>query len=142
MRYKEQEEFYVISMDTKLNVIKCTKLFIGTTTNTLVDSKLVMREAIKNNASRIIIAHNHPSGEPNPSKEDIEITKCLYDASKIMSIELLDHVIIGNNCYYSFFEDNALEQVTKNKTTKTIKKTFTVTIDDESKNMLLKLSQD
>lgn len=67
-------------------------------------------EAIKNKAAAIVVAHNHPSGDSTPSKDDNEITKILYKSGKTLDIPLLDHIIIGDGCYYSYREDEKLEE--------------------------------
>lgn len=114
MQYKLQEEFIVISFDTKMHIISCDTISKGTYDQTLVDVRLIMLEAIKNRATSIIIAHNHPSGDPTPSKEDQEVTKKVKEATKTLSITFLDHMIIGNGCYYSFCEEE-MEQNTEIK---------------------------
>lgn len=77
---------------------------IGGLASSVVDVREVFKEAIKNNAASVIMVHNHPSGDPTPSKEDIFITRRMIEAGKIMDIPVLDHVIIGNNRYTSLKE--------------------------------------
>jgi DNA repair protein RadC len=98
---KEREHFWVISLDAK-NQVKFVELIsLGTADNCLVHPREVFRRAIINGATKIIIGHNHPSGDAKPSPEDLEITHQIKEASEILSIPLLDHIIIGEN-HYSF----------------------------------------
>jgi len=77
----------------------------GTIDKTLIHPREIFKEAIKHSASKIILIHNHPSGNPEPSKEDIEITKKIIESGKMVDIKVLDHVIIGNGSYWSWVED-------------------------------------
>ena len=98
---KDREHFWVISLDTR-NKVKFVELIsLGTADNCLVHPREVFRRAIINGATKIIIGHNHPSGDSQPSPEDLEITRKIKQASEILSIPLLDHIIIGEN-HYSF----------------------------------------
>lgn len=90
-----QERFVLLSMGTRNNVLAADLIYIGTVDNATVRSCEVIRAAIKRNAVRMIAAHNHPSGIPDPSPADIALTKALSQAGKLMDIDLLDHVIIG-----------------------------------------------
>ena len=110
---KLQEEFYVIYLDNKKNYIDKMKLFIGSINKSTVHPREIFKNAYLMSASFIICIHNHPSGDATPSKEDIYFTKSLYEISKIHAIYLIDHIIIGNNNYYSFFEDKNI--ITHNK---------------------------
>ena len=103
---KEQEEFYVLYLNNKKKYIDKIKLFIGSINKSIVHPREIFKNAYLLSASFIICIHNHPSGDATPSNEDIEFTKKLYNISNIHAIYLLDHIIIGNNNYYSFFEDN------------------------------------
>ena len=110
---KKQEEFYVIYLDNKKKYIDKMKLFIGSINKSIVHPREIFKNAYLMSASFIICIHNHPSGDATPSKEDIVFTKSLFNISNIHAIYLLDHIIIGNNNYYSFFEDNHI--ITHNK---------------------------
>jgi DNA repair protein RadC len=99
-----KEHFFVISLDTRNNYIGIDEISIGTLTASLVHPRETFESAIKRHAAHIIISHNHPSGETEPSEDDIKITKRLVDAGKIMGIEILDHLIITSNSYLSFKE--------------------------------------
>ena len=79
-------------------------MFVGTKDASLVSPRELFIEALQKQASSVILLHNHPSGDPTPSKEDILVTKRIQAAGKMIGIELLDHIIIGNNCYISFHE--------------------------------------
>ena len=74
-----------------------------------------MREALKSNASGIILAHNHPSGDVNPSTADIDLTKELYFIAKMVGLKVMDHIIIGHNKYYSFYDHNWWDSYEKEK---------------------------
>ncbi len=103
---KKQEYFYSIYLDSNKRIIDDKLLFIGTVNYSLVHPREIFKEAYLLGASAIICVHNHPSGNPIPSKQDYEITNNLLDASKILGIKVLDHIIICKNKYYSFLENN------------------------------------
>ena len=101
---KDKEHFAVILMNMKNHILSMPLISIGGLAASVVDAREVFKEAIKNSAASVIMVHNHPSGDPEPSKEDIFITRRLVEAGKIMDIPVLDHVIIGNNRYVSLKE--------------------------------------
>lgn len=101
---KKQEYFYCLYLDTKKNLIEKKLLFIGTINRSIVHPREIFKNAYLLSASSIVCIHNHPSGDPLPSIEDINLTKSLVKIGKIQGIEIIDHIIIGNN-YYSFFEN-------------------------------------
>ena len=103
---KKQEYFYCIYLDNKKKVITDKNLFIGTINGSVVHPREIFKEAVINSASSIICVHNHPSGVVMPSKEDKELTKRIVQLGKIMGIPVIDHIIIGKNKYYSFYENN------------------------------------
>ena len=105
---EKQELFYVIYLDNQKKYIDKKLLFKGTVNYSLVHPREIFKEAYLLSASYIICIHNHPSGNASPSSNDIEITKNIKEIGKIHGIGLLDHIIIGNNNYYSFYEDNNL----------------------------------
>lgn len=105
---KKQEYFYCIYVDTKGKYIDKKCLFIGTINSSLVHPREVFKEAYLLSASSIICIHNHPSGDSNPSKEDIMITKKLKEIGIIHGIKILDHIIIGNDNYFSFYDNDML----------------------------------
>ena len=98
------ENFIILSLNTKNKIAGMHTVSIGSLNASIVHPREVFKAAILNNASGIICLHNHPSGDPEPSKEDIEITKRLIEAGKILGIEVLDHVIIGEQRYLSMKE--------------------------------------
>lgn len=103
MKYEKREKLKVLVLNTKNVLLKIIDVSYGGTNSATVEPKDVLTEPIKMGAPRIILVHNHPSGEPTPSEEDIELTKRIYKAASILGITLLDHVIIGNNKYVSIF---------------------------------------
>ena len=103
---KQQEYFYCIYLDNRKKIINEKLLFIGTINYSLVHPREVFKEAYLLGASSIICVHNHPGGNPIPSKQDYEITNNLIEASKILGVKFLDHVIICKNNYYSFLEND------------------------------------
>jgi len=105
---KKQEYFYCIYVDTKSKFIEKKCLFVGTINSSVVHPREVFKEAYLLSASGIICIHNHPSGDVTPSKEDINLTKKLKEISLIHGIKLIDHIIIGNDDYFSFFDNNML----------------------------------
>lgn len=105
---KKQEYFYCVYVDTKAKYIDKKCLFIGTINSSVVHPREVFKEAYLLSANGIICVHNHPSGDSSPSKEDISITKKIKEISIIHGIKLIDHIIIGNGNYFSFFENNML----------------------------------
>lgn len=106
LRYKKKEVVKVLLLDTKNNIISDLLVSEGSLNASIVHPREVYVEAVKRSANKIIVVHNHPSGDPSPSNEDIKITKRLYDSGEILGIELLDHVIIGDGNYCSLRELN------------------------------------
>ncbi len=102
MRYLKQEHFKVVYLDTKNNIMGDKDVSIGTINSTLVHPREVFCDAVKHSAASIIVLHNHPSGDPSPSQQDEEVTIKLFEASKILEISLLDHIIIGDGKYFNF----------------------------------------
>ncbi len=106
MRYLCKEYFKIAILDTKNQILAIENISIGTLNASIVHPRDVFKIAIKRNANSIILVHNHPSGDPNPSNEDISITNRLIDAGNLIGIKVLDHIIIGDNKYISFKEKN------------------------------------
>lgn len=104
----DREGFAVIHLDTRLRVRSVEVISIGTLNATLVHPREVFKGAILANAAGIILSHNHPSGNPDPSREDIGMTKRLVAAGKLMGIDVLDHVIVAGPSFYSFKSRGAL----------------------------------
>lgn len=109
MRFLESEDrenFYVLCLDAKNYVTHTELVSIGTLTNSLAHPREAFRAAIKNNSASVIFAHNHPSGDPAPSRDDIEFSIRLVNAGEIIGIRVLDHVIIGGKSHFSMAEEN------------------------------------
>lgn len=102
--FSQQEHFIVVFLDNKNAIIKHKVMFIGTMNSAVVHPREVYREAISIGSSKIICAHNHPSGDITPSQEDIHMTRRLKEVGDLMQIPLLDHIIVGKNNYLSFRE--------------------------------------
>ncbi len=103
-----REEFHIVCLDTKNQIIGTHQISVGTLDASLVHPREVFRPAIKDSASSIILVHNHPSGDPTPSKEDIAVTRRLEDCGKTLGIDVLDHIVLGDNCGISIREANLL----------------------------------
>ncbi len=101
---EKKEHFVILSLDSRNNLIKDAIISVGTLNANLVHPREVFKEAVDNRAASIIISHNHPSGDPEPSEDDLIITKRLIEAGKIMGIDVLDHIIITKNKVFSFKE--------------------------------------
>jgi DNA repair protein RadC len=97
-----RELFIILSLDSRNKFIAIDKVSIGTINQSLVHPREVFSTIIKRRATYFIVSHNHPSGDPAPSNEDISVTKKLYDISKTVGIPLIDHIIISQNQYFSF----------------------------------------
>ncbi|CDG02595.1 Putative DNA repair protein radc [Clostridium chauvoei JF4335] len=104
MANSNQEVLKLIMLDTKNKIIGFKDVFKGTLNSSIVHPREIYCEAIKRSSANIIVCHNHPSGDPTPSKEDINITIRLKECGKIMGIDLLDHIIIGNDKFISLKE--------------------------------------
>lgn len=104
LQRKKNEVFKVLFLNAKNNLLEVEDLFEGSLTMSAVYPREIMKKAIKYNAASLIFVHNHPSGDPNPSETDIDITKKLCLAGDIMQIKVLDHIIIGDSKYFSFAE--------------------------------------
>lgn len=99
LRHLKQEHLILLMLDTKNQLIADSMITKGTVNATMISSREIFIEAIKHEAVNIILVHNHPSGHPEPSQADIEITKNIASVGKLLGIHLLDHIIIGNRCY-------------------------------------------
>lgn len=108
IRDLKKEHFVILFLDSRSQEIKRETISVGTLNASLVHPREVFEPAIKCNAAQIIIAHNHPSGDPEPSNEDIEITKRLVKAGELLGIELLDHVIVAGKAFLSLREKNLI----------------------------------
>jgi DNA repair protein RadC len=110
MRDLKKEVFKVIYLNSQNQIIETEDLFGGTLDKSFISPREVMERAIKHNATSLIFVHNHPSGNPEPSLSDKELTRDLVYAASIMQIKVLDHLIIGNNTYFSFAGEGLIEE--------------------------------
>lgn len=108
MRYLKEEIFKTVLLNTKNEIITDIDVSHGTLNSSLVHPREVFKNAIKKSANKIILIHNHPSGNVEPSTEDINITNRLIECGKIIGIEVIDHIIIGDGIYYSFKESRKM----------------------------------
>jgi len=112
MRYqlldKKQEFFYCLYLNQKKELIERKLLFMGTINRSIVHPREVFKNAYLCSASGIVCIHNHPSGDVSPSKEDIRLTKSLVEIGQMNGIPIIDHIIIGNDNYYSFYEEGEI----------------------------------
>ncbi|NLM44474.1 MAG: DNA repair protein RadC [Clostridiales bacterium] len=106
MRYLNKEHMKVILLNIKCKVISIEEISVGSLSSSLAHPREIFIPAIKKSSAAIIMAHNHPSGDPHPSKDDVDLTKRIYEAGKILGIELYDHIIIGNGDFVSLKEKN------------------------------------
>jgi len=104
VRNHKKEHFITLYLDSRNQEMKREIISIGSLNANVVHPREVFEPAVRNYAAHIIVAHNHPSGEPDPSKDDIEITRRLVEAGKILGIEVLDHIIVARNGFMSFKE--------------------------------------
>ena len=109
LRDAKKEKFKAIFLDAKNQIIEEKTFFEGTVDTSAVYPREIMKEALRHSASALIFVHNHPSGDPEPSESDKEITKELVFASSMMQLKVLDHIIIGNNRYFSFADRGLIE---------------------------------
>ncbi len=105
LKDKKQEEFYVLMLNNKNNIISEKLVTKGILDASIIHPREIFKEAIKSSASKIILVHNHPSGDPSPSKEDIDITKKIEEAGQMVDIKVLDHIIIGKGKWWSWVEN-------------------------------------
>lgn len=108
MRHQEKEVILLLLLDNKLKLIEEYMVSLGTVRASLLSSREVFVEALKCRACYLLLLHNHPSGDPHPSTQDIEITQKIKEAGELMDIPLIDHMILGDNCYISLKEEELL----------------------------------
>ena len=102
------EEFFIVLLDRANHVIESVRISQGGVAGTVADAKIIFRSALERLASGIILAHNHPSGNLNPSQADIQLTKNLKTSGKLLEISVLDHLIIAENSFYSFADEGLM----------------------------------
>jgi DNA repair protein RadC len=109
LRDEKKEYFVLVMLDAQNGVIRVSNVHIGTLTSSMVGPREVFRDALREGASSIVVAHNHPSGEPTPSPEDIDVTERLMEVGKMLDIPLVDHVIIGEGKFVSLRERGVIK---------------------------------
>jgi DNA repair protein RadC len=105
---RDREVVVVLCLDTKNRLVCVNEAFVGTINQSLTNPREIFKGALLSNAASIILAHNHPSGDPTPSADDEHITQAVKQAGETLCIRLLDHIIVGDGTFYSFAEDNRL----------------------------------
>lgn len=108
MRDLTQEAFRIILLDRRSKVIGVEEIHVGGMAAMVVDPKIIFRKALERKASAVILAHNHPSGSPAPSMEDIRLTEKVRAAGQLLDIQVLDHIIIGDGVYFSFADEGKM----------------------------------
>lgn len=108
MRHREKEVIKLLLLNTRSRLIGESDIAVGTVDTAVISPRELFREALQKNAVCIILLHNHPSGDPTPSEQDIHITRRIYEAGALIGIELLDHIIIGDNRFVSLREQRIL----------------------------------
>ncbi|MBU4562054.1 DNA repair protein RadC [bacterium] len=111
MRDLKKEKFKAILLDVKNKIIRDIDISVGSLTESIVHPREVLKEIIKESAASVIFLHNHPSGESNPSKNDLDITERLVEACNIIGVKVLDHIILGEDSYFSFAQEGILKKV-------------------------------
>lgn len=109
LRHEERECLVLIMLDTKMHLIADSVISKGTVDASLVSTREIFIEACRCRAVQIILMHNHPSGDPSPSREDLMVTEKVKKAGELLDIDLVDHIIIGDRCYVSLFEAGILK---------------------------------
>ncbi|MCG8569228.1 MAG: DNA repair protein RadC [Spirochaetes bacterium] len=107
---KKQEHFYVLTIDGAGVLINKHLVFIGTLNQSMIHPREIFYQAITDCAAAVILVHNHPSGNLNPSQEDIAVTKRLIKSADLLGIEIIDHIIVSSKGYYSFYNKNLMEK--------------------------------
>lgn len=110
MRHLKKETFRALFLNARGDIMASETISVGELTSTLVHPREVFHGAVKKSAAAVILVHNHPSGDPTPSREDIETTHRLMDCGKLLGIRVLDHLIIGSGVYVSIRESGAMEE--------------------------------
>ncbi|MAZ93513.1 MAG: hypothetical protein CMF58_03770 [Lentimicrobiaceae bacterium] len=105
---KNYEEFWVILLNRANNLIKIVNISEGGISGTIADPKKIFKLALENNSSAIILAHNHPSNNLKPSESDLKLTKTIYKAGETLEINVLDHIIVGSDNYFSFADESLM----------------------------------
>lgn len=109
LRHLKQETFRILLLNAKGEVISTEIISTGELTSTLVHPREVFRPAVKKSAAAVVLVHNHPSGDPQPSREDIETTSRLQECGKMMGIRVIDHIVIGDGIYVSMMSEGLMK---------------------------------
>ncbi len=108
LRYKKKEHFMIMLLNTKNHLLSREEISIGSLNASIVHPREIFKIPLRKSAASIILVHNHPSGDPSPSQEDLEVTRRLVEAGNLLGIAVRDHLIIGDGCYFSFKEKGLL----------------------------------
>lgn len=108
MKNLDREHFYAVLLNTKNHVLGAVQISIGTLNASLVHPRELFKDAIKHSANAVVLAHNHPSGEKQPSREDIDLTKRLCEVGNLIGIQIIDHLIITETDFFSFKENGLM----------------------------------
>lgn len=108
LRYKKKEYFKILLLNTKNHVISREEISVGSLSASIVHPREIFSLPLRKSAASVILFHNHPSGDPAPSQQDLEVTRRLVDAGNILGIAVRDHIIIGDGCFFSFREKGLL----------------------------------
>lgn len=108
LRYKKKEYFKVLLLNTKNHVISKEEISVGSLSASIVHPREIFSIPLRKSAASVILFHNHPSGDPSPSQEDLSVTRRLVDAGNILGVTVRDHIIIGDGCFFSFRERGLL----------------------------------
>ncbi|QSQ10469.1 hypothetical protein H0A61_02877 [Koleobacter methoxysyntrophicus] len=109
MAFLEQEKFCALYLNSKHKLIKTKTISVGTLNTAVISPREVYQQALRSNAAAVVAVHNHPSGDPTPSREDKDVTKRLAEAGKILNVSFLDHIIIGSSGFCSLKEEGVIE---------------------------------
>ena len=113
LAFRPRECFYAICLDSRRKIIHTSKISEGTVNDAAVSPRLVVEKALRYKATGILLCHNHPSGNVKPSYEDIILTNQLKNMLEPLGVQVVDHIIIGENQYFSFFENDMLRSSSK-----------------------------
>ena len=108
IREEKQEKFIILCLDTKNQIISDETIFIGGLDVSIAQPREIFKAALLESAASIVLIHNHPSGDPTPSREDIEITNRIAESGKILGIPVCDHIIVGDGCYVSLKQEELI----------------------------------
>jgi DNA repair protein RadC len=108
LRQNKKEHFVVLYLNARNQLVHKETISIGTLNTNLVHPREVFEPALRHSAANVMVAHNHPSGDPEPSEDDLEITKRLTEAGKMMGVEIMDHIVVSKNGHFSFKEEKLL----------------------------------